>query len=85
MASFPVAGNDYTGRQNVEVSFDPSQLEQTVFVDVLVNDDQLLEGEEQFFGVLSLPAGSTGVVLGEDRATATIQDNDGESTVQRER
>jgi hypothetical protein len=47
-------------------------------VDVSVTNDQILEGIENFFGVLRLPSGSIGVSLGDDRATATIQDEDGE-------
>ena len=58
------------------VTFSGSQTMQTV--QVMVTNDQVLEGDEVFFGVLTLPAsGSGGVSLGDDRATATIEDDDG--------
>ena len=37
----------------------------------------MLEDSEVFEATLSLPVGSTGVVLGSSQATAIIQDNDG--------
>ena len=47
-------------------------------VQVMVTNDQVLEGVEEFLGVLTLPAsGSGGVSLGDDTATATIEDDDG--------
>ena len=46
-------------------------------MDVSITDDQLLEGDENFFGVLTLPPGSIGVTLGMDRGTVVIQDDDG--------
>lgn len=42
-----------------------------------ITNDQLLEGDEDFFGLLALPSGSLGVSLGVDRATVVIQDDDG--------
>ena len=56
------------------VIFTPVQTQQ--FVDVTINDDSVLEGNETFQGVLSLPSGSNGVSLGDNMATVTILDND---------
>lgn len=47
-------------------------------MEVVVVDDSVLEGEEQFEATLELPAGSSGVILGpQGTATANIQDDDG--------
>ena len=62
-------------RQAIPVIFTAGTTEQ--FVEVMLVDDNILEGDEDFEGLLSLPVGSTGVVLGMDQATATIQDDDG--------
>ena len=56
------------------VIFTPVQTQQ--FVDVTINDDSVLEDNETFQGVLSLPSGSNGVSLGDNMATVTILDND---------
>ena len=49
------------------------------FVEVGIEADNVYESSlEAFEAALSLPAGSTGVVLGQQsQATATIQDNNG--------
>ena len=62
-------------RVDVPVIFTAGTTEQ--FVEVMLVDDNIVEGDELFEGLLSLPVGSTGVVLGVDQATATIQDDDG--------
>ena len=59
------------------MTFLPTETRQTVEV-VLLNDD-ILEGDENFMGSLSLQAESAGLTLGVDSATATIQDDDGET------
>ena len=58
------------------MTFSPT--ETTQFVDVVVNDDTFLEESENFIALLSLPPASSGVILGDMRATATIEDNDSE-------
>ena len=60
--------------QSVAVTFAPNENSQTV--SVVLNDDQLVEDDEDFRGVLALPAGSSGVALGLDVATANILDDD---------
>ena len=45
---------------------------------VSIEDDGLLEGEEQFLGLLSQNPGGRMVTLGVRSATATIEDDDGE-------
>ena len=62
-------------RVDVPVTFTAGTIEQ--FVEVMLVDDNIVEGDEAFEALLSLPAGSTGVVLGVNEATATIQDDDG--------
>ena len=62
-------------RIDVPVIFAAGTTEQ--FLEVMLVDDNIVEGVEEFEGVLSLAPGSTGVVLGMDQATATIQDDDG--------
>ncbi len=48
---------------------------------ILINNDLLLEIDEDFFGVLTLPAGvdATGVTISLNRATVTIIDLDSKS------
>lgn len=57
------------------MQFAPLQTQRTV--EVQINDDQLVEGSETFVGMLSLPVGSRGLVLGLSTATAEIIDDDG--------
>ena len=53
------------------------------FVEVAIEADNVLENSlEEFQAQLSLPIGSTGVVLGQQSlSTASIQDNNGKSKV----
>ena len=74
-----ISGDDDYGEQNATVTFTPAQTRQ--FVDVTINDDSVLEGNETFQGVLSLPSGNVGVSLGDRLATATILDNDRKSNI----
>ena len=57
------------------MTFAPNEESKTVTV--VLNDDQILENDEDLIGVLTLPGGSSGVVLGMDEAIATILDDDG--------
>ncbi len=61
---------------NVRVTFEPGQSTQTVSVP-LFNDD-VYELSEEFNGRLSLEAGSSGIMINQDSAVATIADDDGE-------
>ena len=71
-----IAPEDYAARTDFQVVFAAGETEQ--FVEVAIEDDNVLEDSEAFEAVLSLPAGSTGVVLGPaSQATATIDDDDG--------
>ena len=47
---------------------------------VPIIDDSIGEGVEQFTAQLSVPAGQSGVVLGEDIATVEITDDDRKSS-----
>jgi len=67
------AGEDYTTTSQT-VTFQPTETSQIVMVPILGDDN--LEGVEQFTAMLSLPAGQVGVVLGADRATVEITDDD---------
>lgn len=70
------APEDYVSRIEVLVTFTAGETEQ--FVEVLLVDDNVVEGEEVFSATLTLPAGSSGVALGQNsEATATITDDDG--------
>ena len=72
-----IAPGDYVARTDVQVVFAAGETEQ--FVEVAIEDDNVLEDGEAFMAVLSLPVGSTGVVLDSTslQATAIIEDDDG--------
>ena len=70
-----VAPDDYTAVLNQTVTFDPS--DETQIVQVMVNNDSIAETVEMFLGRLSLPDGSSGVVISSGDATATITDTNG--------
>ena len=55
------------------MSFSPGVTSQLVSVQTM--SDALIEGDELFDGLLTLLPGSERIVLGNDRAMATIQDS----------
>lgn len=67
------AGEDYTAT-SLTVTLQPMETSQIVMVPILV--DNRLEIVEQFTATLSLSVGQVGVVLGEDKATVDITDDD---------
>ena len=70
------AGEDYTTTSRL-VTFAPTETTQIVMVPI--REDQRVEPDETFIGQLTLPSGSSGVVLGaETTATVTIRDDDSE-------
>ena len=74
------AGSDYTAL-NPEprvVSFSPSRSSYSTYVYITIINDNIHEDREQFTVWLSLPSGSTGVVLGRDSVTVEIRDEDRE-------
>ena len=60
------------------MTFAPSETSRIVMVPII--DDNVGEGVEQFTARLSVPAGQSGVVLGEDMATVEITDDDRKSS-----
>jgi len=56
------------------VTFSPTDVEEIVSVPII--NDIVREGREEFIGTLT--SVSSGVVIGADQATATIEDDDGE-------
>ena len=71
----PAAPDDYIAVLNHTATFDPS--DETQIVQVMVNNDNIAEAIEMFFGSLSLPVGSSGVAISGGDATATITDTNG--------
>ena len=71
------AGQDYTTTSQT-VTFAPSEDSRIVMVPII--DDNIGEGVEFFFARLSVPAGQSGVVLGEDEAIIEITDDDRKSS-----
>ena len=71
-------GDDYTllNPEPYELTFSPLQSEQ--FITISIINDDVHEDMEQFTVQLSLPSGSTGVVLDQDSATVQIADEDRE-------
>ena len=64
--------DDYTATTEI-VTFNPGQTNQSVLVSTAANAQ--VEPNEVFEGVLTLLAGSQGIILANDRAMATIIDN----------
>jgi hypothetical protein len=54
------------------VTFNPGEIQQSVLVSTVANAQ--IEANEVFEGVLTLLPGSERIILGNDRATATIED-----------
>ena len=71
-----LGGVDYTVVTNLRVDIPPSVGEESMPVLVDIIDNNIAEGEEEFGAVLTLPAGSFGVMLGVSNATAVIIDDD---------
>lgn len=70
-----LASEDFIPRTNVPVTFEAGESEQ--FVEVMIVNDSVFEGEEQFGATLALQPQSSGIVLGsQSEASATIQDDD---------
>ena len=70
------ASTDFVPRISVPVTFEPGDSEETV--EIVITNDGVFEGDEQFEGILELQSGSSGAVLGQQTvATATILDDDG--------
>lgn len=71
-----IAPADFTARAGVMVTFGPSETVQRV--DVQLVNDEILENEEDFQGMLSLVPGGAGgrVRLGVASATGIIEDDD---------
>ena len=59
------------------MTFAPTEMSKIVMVPI--RNDNIFEGLEQFTARLSIPAGETGVMLGDDTATVEITDDDCES------
>ena len=70
-----IAGVDFV-ELSVEVFFSPPETMHYILI-TIINDD-IQEVMEQFTVQLSLPSGSTGVVLDQDSATVQIVDEDRE-------
>jgi len=67
------APEDYTAHSNTTVSFAANEASRTV--NIGVNADQALEGDETFYLTLSNPTGANVIVGSESLATITITDN----------
>ena len=71
-----LASQDFSPRVQFPVTFPAGDTEESV--EVVIINDSVYEGEEQFEAFLELQAGSSGVALGQQTvASATIQDDDG--------
>ena len=66
--------SDFTARTDIPVTFSSTETRQAVEVELL-NDD-ILEGDENFMGSLSLPAGSAGLTLGVDTVSKMMMVRD---------
>ena len=68
------AGRDYTGQTATAVSFEPGETAKTL--SVATTSDAALEPDETFTVSIAATALPTGVTLGTDQTTVTIQDDD---------
>ena len=77
------AGGDFTALspEPSEIVFSPAESGQSRNVTISIINDVIHEETEQFTVQLSLPSGSTGVVLGQNLATVQILDEDRECCV----
>lgn len=74
--SLSLASQDFSPRVQFPVTFTAGDTEE--LVEVVIINDSVYEGEEEFEAFLELQAGSSGVALGlQTVASATIQDDDG--------
>lgn len=74
--SLSLASQDFSPRVQFPVTFAAGDTEE--LVEVVIINDSVYEGEEEFEAFLELQAGSSGVALGlQTVASATIQDDDG--------
>ena len=64
--------------ESKELYFSPSHSDQSTTIPIQIINDDIREEMEQFTVQLSLPSGSTGVVLDQDSATVEIVDEDRE-------
>ena len=70
----PPAGCDYSGLNEVEITFGPA-IDSRIY-HILITSDEILEAEESFTVLLSVPSTERGVVLGQSSATVVITDDD---------
>ena len=80
ISSLVSVGGDYRALspEPNELIFTPAQSEQFMTITVPIINDDIREDTEHFIVQLSLPSGSTGVVLDQDSATVQIMDEDRE-------
>ena len=72
------SGVDYDPLHGV-LTFSPSETEKEIAISI--NDDGLIEGQEYFSVILSLPMSlDDGVITSQERVRVTIEDNDSEFT-----
>ena len=73
-------GSDYISfsSEPIELFFSPAESEQSMNITIPIINDDIREEMEQFTVQLSLPSGSTGVLLDQDSATVQIVDEDRE-------
>ena len=73
-------GSDYISfsSEPIELFFSPAESEQSMNITIPIINDDIREEMEQFTVQLSLPSGSTGVLLDQDTATVQIVDEDRE-------
>ena len=70
----PPAGCDYSGLNEVEITFGPAI--DSIIYQIPITNDEILEAEESFTVLLSVPSTERGVVLGQSSATVVITDDD---------
>lgn len=68
------AGCDYSGLNEVEITFGPAI--NFITYQIPITNDEILEAEESFTVLLSAPSTERGVMLGQSSATVVITDDD---------